>query len=76
MKNNEEELEVKIYKSEQIEEPHDKEIGKLISTKKELKVSVKNGYINIIEIKMAGKRQMDTKSLLNGFTFSQDAKVL
>ena len=76
LQNNEEELEVKIYKSEQIEEPHANEIGKLISTKKELKVAVKNGYINIIEIKMAGKRQMDTKSLLNGFTFSQDAKVL
>ncbi len=76
LQNNEEKLEVKIYKSQQIAEPHAYETGKLLFTKKELKVAVKNGYISIIEIKMAGKRQMDTKSLLNGFTFSEDAKVL
>lgn len=76
LQNNGENLEVKIYKSEQINESHFHDPGKLLFTKKELKVAVKKGYINIIDIKIAGKRKMDAKSLLNGFTFYEDAKVL
>ena len=45
-------------------------------TKKELKIAVKNGFIIVDEIKLSGKRKMDVKSLLNGFTFSTDAKFI
>ena len=74
--NNSDEIEVKIYKTEKIKEEHTLKSGKIIFTKKEIKVAVKNGYINILEIKIAGKRKMDTKSLLNGFTFNENSKML
>ncbi len=71
-----EKIEVKIYETQIIEEPHDFEIGKVLASKKEIKVAVKKGYINILELKIAGKRKMDAKSLCNGYTFSEDVKML
>ena len=45
-------------------------------SKKELKVAVTEGYIIITEMKLPGKRTMDIKSLLNGYTFNENAKML
>jgi len=69
-------LSVKIYGVEKIEEHHNIEFGKLITTKNELKVACQGGYINLIEMQLPGKRKMDIKSLLNGFNFSESAKLL
>ena len=55
---------------------HNNAIGTIISTKKELRVAVPNGYIIIKELKLPGKRTMDIQSLLNGYTFEPDAKML
>jgi len=74
--NKEEEIEVKIYKTEILEEAHHHEIGKLVTSKYEIKVAINNGYIKILELKLAGKRKMDAKNLLNGYTFSENARVL
>ncbi len=74
--NNEDTLDVKLYNVEKELEPHKLEIGSIISTKKELKVAVTNGYIIIKEIKLPGKRTMDVKSLLNGYAFNENAKML
>jgi methionyl-tRNA formyltransferase len=73
---NGEEISAKIYAVKKEECDHSFSIGKIISNKKELKVAVKNGFINILEIKLAGKKLMDIKSLLNGFSFSEDSKML
>ncbi|WP_282136359.1 methionyl-tRNA formyltransferase [Seonamhaeicola maritimus] len=74
--NGNDKLDVKLYKVEKEIDSHSKEIGSIISTKKELKVVVSNGYIIIKEIKLPGKRMMDVKSLLNGYTFETNAKML
>ncbi|KAA5824863.1 methionyl-tRNA formyltransferase [Algibacter amylolyticus] len=74
--NGDDALDIKIYKVEKEKELHNLEVGKIISTKKELKVAVINGYIIIKEIKLPGKRAMDIKSLLNGYTFNENAKML
>lgn len=74
--NNENTLDIKIYTAEKEIIEHNYEIGKIVSTKKELKVCVKEGYINVIEIKLPGKRTMEIKSLLNGYSFKEDAKML
>ncbi|WP_397362451.1 methionyl-tRNA formyltransferase [Olleya sp. R77988] len=74
--NNEEVLDIKIYKAEPEIEQHNLETGTLISSKSTLKVAVKEGFINLLEIKLPGKRTMDVKSLLNGYTFDKDAKLL
>ena len=68
-------LDVKIYMAEKEQIPHNNAIGTIISTKKELKVATLNGYIIIKEIKLPGKRAMDTKSLLNGYLFEVNAKM-
>ena len=75
--NNDKPIEVKIYDVEKIVESHLHQYGKIIiSNKKELKVAVPNGFLNILEIKLAGKRKMDIKSLLNGFSIYENAKML
>ncbi|GAA3618118.1 methionyl-tRNA formyltransferase [Flavivirga jejuensis] len=69
-------LDVKIYHAEKEITPHKKNIGTIVSNNKELKVAVTNGYIIIKEIKLPGKRTMDVKSLLNGYTFEENVKAL
>ena len=76
LNNNNENIDIKIYKVEKIENPHSLIIGSIVSDKKQIKVAVKNGYINILELKLAGKRKMDVKSLLNGYTFFENAKMV
>lgn len=76
LKNGNEQLNVKVYKVEKQEEDHDDKIGKIISSKKSVKVAVKKGYIILKEIKLPGKRKMDIISLLNGYSFNKDAKML
>jgi methionyl-tRNA formyltransferase len=74
--NNKEEYLVKIYDVKKEHIAHKNEFGKLLFSKKELKVSTKDGYIIIDSLKMAGKKKMDAKSLLNGFVFESNAKML
>ena len=69
-------LDIKIYSADKEQLSHENAIGTIISTKKELKVAVSNGYIIIKELKLPGKRTMDVKSLLNGYTFEVNAKML
>lgn len=76
LNNHKEQIEVKIYEAEKIVESHTMEKGTIISSKKELKVAVKDGFLNILEIKLAGKRKMNVKSLLNGFTIYENAKMV
>ena len=68
-------LEVKIYSVRKVLEKHHHEIGSIITTKKELKVAVQNGYIFIEEMQLSGKRKMRTADLLNGYTFNANAKM-
>ncbi len=76
LKNDQETVDIKIYSAEKEIEVHNLEIGCIVSTKKEVKVAVQNGFIKIVDIKMPGKRTMDVKSLLNGYEFKSDAKML
>ncbi|RAJ17060.1 methionyl-tRNA formyltransferase [Olleya aquimaris] len=73
--NNNEILDIKIYKAEKDIETHNLEIGTIISDKTTLKVAVKEGFIKILELKLPGKRTMDAKSLLNGYNFNKEAKL-
>ncbi len=73
--NNKDELKVKIYNSHFETEAHNLEIGKVVATKKEMKIAVTNGYLNIEEMQIPGKRKMDIKSLLNGYSFGENSKM-
>ncbi len=74
--NGDEKLIMKIYTCEKIKEEHNFSIGTLIIEKNTIKISVRKGYIYIKELQLPGKRKMDAKSLLNGYSFSKDTKVL
>jgi methionyl-tRNA formyltransferase len=76
IKNDGEEILVKIYAIQKEITEHEFAIGKIITTKKEMKVAVNKGFIIIDEIKLSGKKKMDVKSLLNGYTFSKEVEML
>ncbi|OUL61809.1 methionyl-tRNA formyltransferase [Flavobacterium sp. AJR] len=75
LKDKEEELSVKIYEAKPILEAHNLEIGTLISTKKEIKIAVTDGYIQLLSLQLPGKKRMAVAELLNGITFSDNTKV-
>ncbi|WP_338647773.1 methionyl-tRNA formyltransferase [Flavobacterium sp. KS-LB2] len=70
-----EEWNVKIYEAKIVLEAHDYSIGSLICTKKEIKIAVENGFIQILSLQFPGKKKMNTHELLNGITFSAEAKA-
>ncbi|MFT5252526.1 MAG: methionyl-tRNA formyltransferase [Flavobacteriales bacterium] len=70
-----EEWTVKIYEASLLSESHNFELGKIICTKKEMKIVVQEGFIQILSVQFPGKKKMMTTELLNGFSFSVDAKA-
>ncbi|MFH6769510.1 methionyl-tRNA formyltransferase [Gaetbulibacter aquiaggeris] len=67
---------VKILKSDYEIKDHTFSTGQIISANQELKVATKKGFIIIKELQLPGKRNMDIKSLLNGYQFDAAAKML
>ena len=67
---------IKIYSILFNEISHSQEIGSVIADKSSIKVSIKNGYIQLVSFKFPGKKQMDAKDFLNGFSFDFEAKML
>jgi len=74
--NGENQIDIKIYGAKKEYEAHHLSPGTIIHTKKELKVAVLNGYIVITELKLPGKRAMETPAFLNGYAFEENAKML
>ena len=70
-----EEWNVKIHEAKLISENHNFKIGSVICTKKEMKIAVKNGFIQLLSLQFPGKKKMNTAELMNGMTFSEDAKA-
>lgn len=76
IKDNNQEWNVKIYETSFEKEGHQLETGSVISTKKELKIAVKDGYLFIHSLQFPGKKRMLTHELLNGITFSENTIAL
>ncbi len=74
-KDEDQEWNVKIYESYAIKEKHTFSVGQLIATKNEIKVAVKDGFIQINNLQFPGKRKMLVKELLNGIRFSEKAQA-
>lgn len=75
LKDKNEELSIKIYEANLVSEAHSYETGKLISNKKEIKIAIKEGFIQLLSLQLPGKKRMQVSELLNGITFSNDAKL-
>ncbi|MDF4223136.1 methionyl-tRNA formyltransferase [Maribacter sp. M208] len=65
----------KIYSASIEEGKHELPTGSLIFTKKEMKVAVQGGYLNLEEIQLQGKKRMMVKDLLNGLNLEKNAKM-
>ncbi len=76
IKDNDQEWNVKIYESKITIEEHSLPIGTIQTTKKEIKVAVSNGFLQILSLQFPGKKKMTASELLNGMTFSDEALVL
>ena len=74
-KDNETEWNVKIFETDIEIENHTFVVGSIISTKKELKIAVKDGFVLIKSIQFPGKKRIKTFELLNGIQFSVQAKA-
>jgi methionyl-tRNA formyltransferase len=72
-KDGDQEWSVKIYEAKIATESHPSETGKIIAGRKELKVAVQDGFIEVLSLQFPGKKKMNTAELLNGMTFSHGA---
>tara|TARA_B100000287_G_scaffold318255_1_gene302014 strand:+ start:406 stop:1359 length:954 start_codon:yes stop_codon:yes gene_type:complete len=69
-------IKVIIYKSDYIKEVHNHNSGSIYIEKDKIRIAVADGYIYPLLIKFEGKKTMDTKSLINGFNFNKECKMI
>ena len=67
---------VKIYEVDFEETNHDIAVGVLVAEKSSIKIAICNGFIVWNQFKFPGKKQMDVKSFLNGFSFHSNSKMI
>jgi len=61
---------LKIYKTEKEIEKHEKAPGTFVTDdKKFLKIACKDGFLNVLELQLQGKKRMNIKDFLNGYSF-------
>lgn len=73
---NTEKLAIKLYGVSKLKELHNLENGAIKIDDNEIKVACKNGFIIIKELQLPNKRKMNSKDLLNGYNFENNAKLL
>ena len=74
-KDNGQEWNVKIYEAKIIFENHSYTFGQIITSKKEIKIAINNGFVQILSIQFPGKKKMQANELLNGIIFSDKAQA-
>lgn len=73
--NGEDELFLKIYAASITKEPHNLKAKSIQFDKKTMKIAVKGGFIELLEIQLPGKRKMKTHEVLNGLKLDEKAYV-
>ena len=76
LQNNGKILHIKVYRVTIAYSNHQLPLGRTIATKNDIKIACLDGFIFLKEIQLQGKRKMDVKSLLNGFSLASDAKMM
>jgi len=68
---------VKVYKVTYQQDSHQKSFGEIETDNKTyIKVYCVDGFINILELQMSGKKRMKTEDLLRGFSFLGKVKAV
>jgi methionyl-tRNA formyltransferase len=71
--NGQEQIKALIFSCTPIITEHTQGLGSISIYQKEMHVFCKNGFVKIDQLKLAGKKLMDTKSLLNGYAILDGA---
>ncbi len=66
---------LKIFRSVSFETEHNKTPGFILAEKNSLKVFATDGYLEILELQLPGKRKMNIKDVLNGFSFKENMQM-
>lgn len=66
---------VKVYEAEKEIEAHNIAIGTVVSSKKEIKIAVLGGFLNLKSLQFPGKKRMTAQELLNGMIFSEQTRA-
>jgi methionyl-tRNA formyltransferase len=75
LKDGENEYSIKIYDTKPELLSHDYAIGRILTTKKEMKIAVLGGFIHVLSLQFPGKKKMLAHELLNGVAFSELTRV-
>lgn len=75
LQNGDQVTDIKIFKASFEIAEHSLSYGKVLATKKELKVAVQGGFIYLWEIQLSGKRKMSILEVLNGLKIQNTAKL-
>ncbi len=74
--NDGQEINCKIAKVKCVDETLDMPSGHVVIKNKSMYVKTGHGVVEILEIKMSGKRLMDVQTLLNGYAISENSKMV
>ncbi len=75
LKNGEETMDVKIYQADITITSHQLSIGQIVVLDSSMKIAVEDGFLELREIQLPGKRRMRVSEMLNGFQIHSDAYV-
>ncbi|MBT8280502.1 MAG: methionyl-tRNA formyltransferase [Muriicola sp.] len=74
--NGEDEIYLKVYVADYVEEEHSTLPGKVLNEKSKIRIAVKGGYLDLTEIQLPGKRKMTAKEVLNGLKLDDNAHLV
>ncbi|RZJ33225.1 MAG: methionyl-tRNA formyltransferase, partial [Flavobacterium sp.] len=69
------EWQVKIFESAPDNESHSSTSGRIRVVNRQLKIAAEDKYVNVKVLQFPGKKKMTAAELLNGLTFSSEARV-
>jgi methionyl-tRNA formyltransferase len=70
--NEHQEEQLKIFKTIPVKIKHNQKPGYILEEKNKLSVFAVDGYLEILEMQLPGKRKMNIKDILNGFSFKNN----
>lgn len=73
--NGHEEVPIKVYKARPEKAGHHLDHGTLVTTKNSMKVAVPGGFMDLLEVQLAGKRKLEVGELLNGLILDKNARL-
>lgn len=66
---------VKIYAVAMERKDHSHKNGQILFDKKEIRVAVSDGFVQLLEMQLSGKRKMRAQEILNGLKLSKSAHM-